>query len=337
MEVSTFRIGAMNKIGQWWGAAAVLVVLWLGATPLRAQTCYSRSDIEPATLSALQNAASGYLQSARAGNVVALQSAAEFDLGDVVTVNKDLWGNQENVRATYLLDNTQSQQRGPGTGGEFYCGIYNSPNRVGFIFGGLPAGRYAIVIEDVSGGRTPAVISWILHQNGAQWRMAGLYVKPAQIGGHDAAWYLAQARAYRAKGQNHNAWFYYLMVNELTRPFPAMSTPQLDKLYDEMQAVRPADLPSKSNPVGLAAGGGRVFKMTDLFPLSVGNDLDVVVKYEEPDISDTGKTFQDNMAVIKALVAKYPELRDAFGGVVARAVAPNGQDYGSLLAMKDVK
>jgi hypothetical protein len=77
--------------------------------------------------------------------------------------------------------------------------------------------------------------------------------------------------------------------------------------------------------------------MTDLFPLPVGNDLDMVVKYEEPDISDSSKTFQDNMAVIKALVARYPELRDAFGGVVARAVAPNGQDYGSLLAMKDVK
>jgi hypothetical protein len=328
----------MNKIIRWLSAAAVAVVLAMGATPLPAQTCYSRGEIEPATLSALQNAASVYLQSARAGNVAALQSAAEFNLGDVVAVNKDLWGQQENVRATYLLDNSQSQQRGPGTGSEFYCGIYNSPNRVGFIFGGLPAGRYAIVIEDVSGGKTPAVISWILHQNGAQWRIAGLYVKPAQIGGHDAAWYLTQARSYRGKGQNHNAWFYYLTVNELTRPFPAMSTPQLDKLYDEMQGVRPADLPSKSNPIGLAAGaGGHLFKMTDLFPLPVGSDLDVVVKYEDPDISDSGKTFQDNMAVIKALVAKYPELRDAFGGVVARAVAPNGQDYGSMLAMKDVK
>jgi hypothetical protein len=336
MEVSTVRIGVMNKIGEWLVAAAISVILLIGAAPVAAQTCYSRSDIEPAILSSLENVASGYLQSARAGNVAALQSSAEFGLGDVVAINQNLWGGQENVRAIYLLDNTQSQQKGSSAGGEFYCGIYNSPNRVGFIFGGIPAGRYGIVIEDVSGGKAPAVISWILHQNGAQWRIAGLYVKSAQIGGHDSAWYLAQARSYRSKGQNHNAWFYYLTVNELTRPFPAMSTPQLDKLYDEMQAIRPADLPSKSNPVGLSAGG-RTFRMTDLFPLPVGNDLDMVVKYEEPDISDSSKTFQDNMAVIKALVARYPELRDAFGGVVARAVAPNGQDYGSLLAMKDVK
>jgi hypothetical protein len=31
------------------------------------------------------------------------------------------------------------------------------------------------------------------------------------------------------------------------------------------------------------------------------------------------------------------ELREAFTAVVARAVDPAGHDYGSLLAMKDVK
>jgi hypothetical protein len=43
------------------------------------------------------------------------------------------------------------------------------------------------------------------------------------------------------------------------------------------------------------------------------------------------------MALIKALVAKFPEFRDAFTGAVARAVEPSGRDYGSLLAMKDIK
>jgi hypothetical protein len=43
------------------------------------------------------------------------------------------------------------------------------------------------------------------------------------------------------------------------------------------------------------------------------------------------------MTLIKALVAKFPELHEAFAGVVARAVEPSGRDYGSLLAMKDIK
>ena len=41
--------------------------------------------------------------------------------------------------------------------------------------------------------------------------------------------------------------------------------------------------------------------------------------------------------MIKALVAKYPEYRAAFAGVVARAVEPSGRDYGTLLAMKEIK
>jgi len=41
--------------------------------------------------------------------------------------------------------------------------------------------------------------------------------------------------------------------------------------------------------------------------------------------------------VIKALVAKFPEFRNAFAGVVARAVEPSGRDYGTLMAMKDIK
>jgi hypothetical protein len=77
--------------------------------------------------------------------------------------------------------------------------------------------------------------------------------------------------------------------------------------------------------------------MTDLFPVPVGKDFDLVVKYQSPDISDTGKTFQDNAEVMKAVLAKYPEFRDGFAGIVVRAVEPSGRDYGSMMAMKDIK
>jgi hypothetical protein len=37
------------------------------------------------------------------------------------------------------------------------------------------------------------------------------------------------------------------------------------------------------------------------------------------------------------VLAKYPEFREAFAGVVVRAVDPSGRDYGSLVGMKDIK
>jgi hypothetical protein len=74
-----------------------------------------------------------------------------------------------------------------------------------------------------------------------------------------------------------------------------------------------------------------------LFPTPVGDALDIVVKFQVPSVADQTAAYQDNVNVMKGLLAKYPELRDAFAGVVARAVEPGGNDYGTLLAMKDVK
>jgi hypothetical protein len=37
------------------------------------------------------------------------------------------------------------------------------------------------------------------------------------------------------------------------------------------------------------------------------------------------------------VVTKFPELKDAFEGIICRAVEPSGKDYGSLMPMKDIK
>jgi hypothetical protein len=115
-----------------------------------------------------------------------------------------------------------------------------------------------------------------------------------------------------------------------------MKTAATDKLIDESQALQPSDFPADSRTVDLPAGGV-TYKLTIVFPEAVGNDLDLIVKYQASDVSDTTRTYQSNVTVIKALVAKFPELKNAFVGVVARGVEPSGRDYGTLLAMKDVK
>ena len=115
-------------------------------------------------------------------------------------------------------------------------------------------------------------------------------------------------------------------------PVPFMSTMVTDKLYDEFQSVKPADLP----PSDISAAG-KTFKVNSLYLLPVNNELDLILKYASADVSNSAQTFQDNQAVIKALVAKYPEFRGAFDSVVVRAVEPSGRDFGSLLPMKDIK
>ncbi|MGA8272902.1 MAG: hypothetical protein WB919_15175, partial [Candidatus Sulfotelmatobacter sp.] len=176
----------------------------------------------------------------------------------------------------------------------------------------------------------------ILQQEASNWKLGGLYIKAAQTGGHDSDWFLTRARDFKTKGQAHNAWLYYLEARSLISPLPFMSTAATDKLYDESQKAQPADLPAGGKTIDLPAGA-ITYKLIDLFPEVVGSDLDLIVNYQIADASNTNQAYQSNVAVMKALVAKYPELRDAFAGVVARATDPNGRDYGTLLPMKDIK
>ena len=104
--------------------------------------------------------------------------------------------------------------------------------------------------------------------------------------------------------------------------------------------MQPADFPAdgKTADLSLAGTGANAgYKLTAVFPEAVGDDLDLIVKYQASDISNTNQTYQNNVAVMKALVAKFPELRSAFAGIVARAVDPSGRDYGTMLAMKEIK
>jgi hypothetical protein len=318
----------------------VLALAWPAAAA--AQNCLTGSDLDSDARSALEASAQLYFRLSAAADYAGLKAAAIASLATnfggveaaVAEHKPDFSGARMLPSAMYVLENA-GKATAPRS--EFYCGIFNSPSRVSFVIPNLPAGRYAVVTEQVSGGRQPVQLTLVLQQQGNRWALAGYTVKPAQVAGHDLNWYLAQARQYKSRGQGLPAYLYYLEAWYLAQPIEIEYTVQLEKLGDEMQQARPADWPSQNQPMNLPAGG-KTYRVTQMFPDSVGDDLYLIVKYQAAgDISNTAAAVQDNMAVIKAIVAKYSELRAAFAGVVARAVDPSGRDYGSLLAMKDVK
>jgi uncharacterized protein (DUF2141 family) len=317
--------------------ALVLVIL---PASLAAQTCSSGPDLDAASKSAIDAAATQYMNMSKNGDVAGLKANAipgiAGDFGSIeqaVVTNKPYFaGGTATVTGTYLLDASQAKatQRA-----DFYCGIYNSPDRLSFSINNLPPGKYAIAIQKVN-GKDPITLTLVLQDLGGAWKLAGYYPRLDAIGGHDGQWYLNQARQYKAQGKLHDAWFYYLTAWDLTAPVNFMSTPQLDKIAEEMQSARPGDLPSQSAPLSLSANG-RVFRVTELAAVPVEDKLDLRVVYQSADAGNSGVAFQDNMAVIHAIVAKYPELRDAFDTVIARAVDGSGHEYGSLLPMKEIK
>ena len=317
------------------------LLTFFSAIAVPAQTCLTAGDMDEASRSALLTTAKRFYEMAARGDSASLRQNAIVSLASnfsgIENAIKDnqanLAGAQATPRAPFLL---KAEGTAPLPRAEFLCGVFGAQGQtrdsVVFVIPNLPPGNYGIVTLDVPSLHGAYTVSFVLQQQASDWKLGGFYARQAQISGHDGNWFADRAREFKAKGQMHNAWFYYGEARELLVPVPFMATITTDRLYDEMQPVKPADLA----PTDLTAGG-KTYKLTDLFPIPVANDFDLVVKYQSADVSDSGRTFQDNIAVMKALVAKYPELRDGFAGIVVRAVEPSGRDYGSMLAMKDIK
>ncbi len=307
----------------------------------RAQTCLTSDDLDQATQAALVNTAKSYFDMISKGDAATLQQnaiasvASNFaGIAGVVNDNKaNFAGATATARPPFEL---QAQGTAPIARAEFLCGIFSATGQTAnstiVTIPNLPPGNYGLVVLDVTTPKGPYAVTFVLQQEGTAWKLGGLSVRGEQIQGHDAPWFLQQAQAYKDKGQNINSWFYYQEARTLMVPVDFMSTMITDKVYQEAEAVKPAILPPSDLTVN-----GKTYKLIAMFPYAVGDDLDLVVRYDSPDVSDTAKAFADNMAVIQGLVDQHPELRQAFGGVVARATAPSGQDYGSLLPMKEIK
>ena len=310
----------------------------------QAQTCLTSSDMDEPTRSALESTAKRYFDMAALGDVAALKQSAipslAANFSSVESAVKDsqasFAGAQARPHPPFLLKVEGDKPLGRA---EFLCGVFGkngqTANSAAFVIPNLAPNTYGVVSLEIPGAQAKTV-SFVLQRQGPDWKIGGFYVHASQLAGHDADWFADQARAFKSKGQKGDAWLYYLEARELAVPVPFMYTQVTDKLYDESQAVKPGDFPLDGNTVDLQVAG-RIYKLTALSPVAVDQELDVVVKYQASDVSHTAETFKDNMAVIHALVARYPELRGAFGGVVARAVEPSGQDYGSMLPMKEIK
>ena len=318
---------------------AVAIAL-LGAS-LHAQTCLTAADMDASTRTALLSTAQSDFDSIVHGDAASLRQNAipslASDFTGIETAIKDnqngLSAGKPVARQPFLL---QAEGSAPLDRAEFLCGVFGArgqteESRV-FVIPHLPPGNYGFVTQDVSGGKRSYTVSYVLEQQGTSWKLGGLYIKPSEVGGHDGNWFATRARELKSKGQNHAAWFYFQEARDLLVPVDFMSTMLTDKLYDESQTVKPADLP----PTDLT-GSGKTFKTVCDVPLIVDDELDLVVKYETASVANSSATYQDNMTVMKALLTKYPELRENFAGIIARGVEPSGRDYGTMLHMKDIK
>src|SRR5258708_1186873 len=241
------------------------------AIPAFSQTCFTSEDMDPATRSALQATASRYFDTVVRGDTASLKqnsipSVASNFAGFENTIKENqanLAGAHAAPRAPFLL---KAEGTAPLPKAEFLCGVFGAggqtTNSAEFIIPNLPPGSYGVVTLDVTTQKTPYTLSFVLQQQGTDWKVGGFFLRATQIAGHDSNWFLDRARAFKAKGQMHNAWLYFVEGRDLAVAVPFMYTQLTDKLYETAQSVQPTYLQSDENHAVVYAIERESYKLT---------------------------------------------------------------------------
>jgi len=317
-----------------------VLILVAASLPARSQTCQTRDEIPDQAKSAMESTAQRIFEQAnhgdadtmRANSIPSLQSNFS-DIAGAVNDNKPaMQGATAQLRASFLLDTGAT----PSPDGRFYCGVFGAAgmNSGGaeFYLPSVPAGKYGIVIQDVTGPKGPYALTTVFQDlNG--WKLAGFQIRPESARGHDGIWFLEQARDFKNKGQNHNAWFYYWTSWDLMAPVKFMNTKLLAKIVEESGSVQPKDLPSGGNAISYSANG-KTYSITEISVFRTDNSLDLSLKYSVPSTADFAATAADARNLANAYVSQYPELKDAFNNVWAHAIDPNGGDVPGVVPLK---
>lgn len=302
-----------------------------------------QSQMTPANRTVYEQAARTLGSNIQSANVAAVQAdtiapvAAQFGAlaNSIQQVAPDIKGATLTIDSLYNLnatDLTGPQQT------EFFCSVTGSTKVITVTIPQLPPGNYVIAVLHATGVPKPQQLSLILQNDPAgspNWKLAGLFIRPLAVAGHDGIWFWTQARSYAASKQNVVAYFYYQMAQFLLDPVDFFASPNLEKLQKETQAVKPADLPGE-NPMAINVNGLNL-QITGLRTQDFGGQLDMVIEYKAQGASDPVSLRTQILALDKAMLARYPGMRTAFHGLWVYAYNANGQPFAIELPMNQIQ
>ena len=288
---------------------------------------------------ALMQSAHNLAAAVQSGNASAVQALtiakvkAQFDpiANTIEQTAPLLTGATITIDALYGLDASDLKTAAEDT--VFYCGVANSPMHVDVTIPQLPQGQYALVLVHATGVKQPQQMAFLLQKNG-DWQLAGLFVKPLLVAGHDSVWYWTKARAFNQKNQKWNAYFYYTTAAYLAAPADFLTSANLDKLNQEAEGAKPEGIPG-AQPMVITSGNN-TFPVSQMHTDGSLGGLDLVLRYSTADTADPVATRARNLELMKAMLQAHPELREGFHGLWVFAEAPNQRPYGNELAMSEI-
>jgi hypothetical protein len=121
---------------------------------------------------------------------------------------------------------------------------------------------------------------------------------------------------------NWDAWFYYRLASNLLNPLDLLSSPNLEKIQQETDKVKPATLPG-TTPVSLTVHGAS-YSVTAIDTTTTFGALDLDVHYtpdpgQAAQLRDPPTARKQVLDVMSALLEQHPELHQAFHGIWVHA------------------
>lgn len=313
------------------------------SVPAWSAVCKTQSQLTGPQRDALSNFGHLVASDVQKGDIPALKAitlpAIAADFGGIAASVEDIRPLIQpatiTVDSLYILDATSEVAGQPRT--DFFCG---SPVVV-MNLTDLPPGMYALAILHATGVPKPQQISLILAQGADQrWLLGGFYPKAMTEGGHDGLWYWTSARKFAQRNMNWDAWFYYKTATFYLNPIDFLSSPNLEKLQKEQEAVKPDNLPAATKPLALS-GNGATYQVINVDTTSALGGYDLEVTYA-PDpgqvaqLRDPPAARKQVTDVMTGLLTLRPELQSAFHGIWVHANQGNDSLFSLELPMDQI-
>jgi len=320
-----------------------------GMRPLRAQTCTTQARMQQSERDALASAGLALGAAVKADDMAALKAGTipEFsnNFSGIESAARSaggkLGGDTLRVVQVYDLDAT-ARKAGDTSEADFSCLLKDSTAETDFAIASLPRGHYAFVMVEAAGGERPWVLSFILQQTGAEWKMAGFYPHARTAAGHDGLWYWTAARMQAKSSKPWLAWLDYGEAAALLEPASFVSSTQLDKLVAEQRSGAPPELSDGLNaqtPLVVKGANGEEFHFTAMSSEDAADDksLHLVARFAADALPDPAAARARNTAAARALIGAHPELREGYSEVLVFADVPQQAPLVVMLPMSDLK
>lgn len=324
---------------------AVLIALaCLCAIPAHAVSCTTQSEMTPAQRNVYEQASRTLASEIAAGNTAAVRAAtipsvaAHFDPIAATIGHASSLIAKATLTVDHLYNLNATDLKTGAEQAQFFCGLPGSSLLVTVTIPQLPPGNYVLALIHATGVEQPQQLAMILQNEpggSSQWKLAGLFARALTVAGHDGVWYWRRAREFAAKKQDLDAYFYYQTASFLLAPVDFLSSPNLEKLQKELQAVRPAGLPGKT-PLSVSANGLNL-EVTGLRTDTFQGELDLVVDYKAQNVSGPVATREQILELMKAMLDRYPQLRGAFHGLWVYAYSGSGQPFAIEQPMSQIQ